>query len=857
MWPSYVNNGAELTYGINSNAYLTSDISSAGRSFVLTEDDENTKSGHQRSLKYALENLEFPRGLQLFEVAGSAVVLNKPVTPTLPSSSDIPFSLMCDDFNIDLSSALSYSKYYHDFNKESSLWQSRYIYDPSVSNLLICETFSHNLRILVYTDGLQNGVLKFSLIKIGKKMISLIPNKAKFLEQNGLVRVKDLEINLLSCIDVRVPVLGLTFSKDIYIKNSVTVRYLAVRTNSLILVYKVSCALFKAFNVKLLDTIAGVFYDVSFNYWNKSRFATISANNIWRIWEIKNEKITIPKNSEDEILTGKLSLNNFSDLSRWKKIIWGNTLDDLIIFTRSSVFFLKLYGMRKPASHIIKRVNVCHNSYFSENKEQVEGYEEHLKLRNCHIEIVDLHLDELFILTSQEIIWAKIDTDSSNNVNKLKKIVSWKHFLNSDDPSLRFSLNTVSSSKFEYGNDEKDREYIALIFSNIHPNYISVRFRYQAEDGLYYIVGGAPSILNISRNSKLYDQFSTTQRSILLDLNPADNKRKRNRNSESAEDSKHQIDESINNLEDYASKSISKKQKFISDLTNRPKKSYKSNEFVTETDEEEEELANLSDNNVNIFNRIPNISQTKKVMYNYNLFDHQYFTLLNISTSGILIKHLISNEAGTKTRNDINSSFAISGNKLVGDIIKDEIDALEFATRIENENFRIRDVLLNKVLINNSENMNNKVNELYLKIFENKKISKLTPEVHSTLISELDKDVDISEEAFLIVSDWNIEGTDSEYNGAGFNRQGNEDQLAGISNNFVSNEDNIDPMLLRETGSYEPSSISAKAEMTLFSQADSISSQKSLHLSSQFNSQNGTSSLTHKKKRKKKRLGFA
>lgn len=183
-----------------------------------------------------------------------------------------------------------------------------------------------------------------------------------------------------------------------------------VRTGSEVYVIKVHM---KA-NLSFMQLIILSKFDIKdyFNYglaflnycpYDNSSFSAIDIKGNWSIFKLSSSR-------QDFELKYRGEINNAEDLSNFKRIYWTNKEFIILLVTRDRV--------KKVDLLLQKTTDLVTANVFSKFRDY----------KNC-----DSNDNFGFLLTSRELIWIDL-TD-----NRFERILSWKHYLNEDDPSLIIS----------------------------------------------------------------------------------------------------------------------------------------------------------------------------------------------------------------------------------------------------------------------------------------------------------------------------------------------------------------------------------------------------------------------------------
>ena len=200
------------------------------------------------------------------------------------------------------------------------------------------------------------------------------------------------------------------------------------------------------------------FSDVTFNPWVSTQFGVVDVKGNFGIWNINSKKEALtklkkfdsnPKTSSDEpdsSLKVESTIHDVTELSNWKRIIWAHDYNHIFVVSRSSLtqFELtpELSSQRLITSDTWSKIQDIHK-----NPESMKY---------------------AFILTSKELIWFEVS-------NPLRRLMSWKHFLDDKDPSLRLQVS-------EY---EDCSKFICIIYSQIRP--IILVYNFGIKDGCHLV----------------------------------------------------------------------------------------------------------------------------------------------------------------------------------------------------------------------------------------------------------------------------------------------------------------------------------------------------------------------------------
>lgn len=171
------------------------------------------------------------------------------------------------------------------------------------------------------------------------------------------------------------------------------------------------------------------------------------------------------------------------DWSLWKRVCWPIDAEYLVLFCRKSAHFIDLQPLIEETEVVstVKRLVTTH--YWS------------------HLQDVAIAGSYIFLLTSKELIW--LETEKQN---PLKRLLSWKHYLDDADSSLRLSICALSSSE----------TFLLSVYSRVTPIVITYTFG---------VLNGKPCslrdpyVLYTTKNDGI--AHMAVGESVLLDSEPA------------------------------------------------------------------------------------------------------------------------------------------------------------------------------------------------------------------------------------------------------------------------------------------------------------------------------------------------
>ncbi|KAI5965825.1 uncharacterized protein KGF55_001188 [Candida pseudojiufengensis] len=427
MWPHKEGLGVRLSYGVNGNGLLN--IKSNNSELETKEGDEDNNTKLQ-------SHVLFPRIQPIVEnqyyVSSTKKLLKTPLNSSilddqiLNSTSKITRNA--------LNSSYIPNQIISSYGLESSAIESKFAYDPIFGdivknfNMQCSNSSNEDYNGLIYVTGSSLSILNFAIL-------------VNFPSIKHMKLSEPYEIDFLDNI------------RQIDIKNEKQKLVILVRTNNKIYVLTSKLIQFSNnsksspnFDISIIKEINSfnfdnsTFADVSIYSNDIKKFAIIDISGNLAIWEI-NEKFTkCIKQSEKNL---KLPLSKSQDLSNWVKLNWifsSNESSRLLVSTRTKTY----------------DCDMINNTYFLLMTSDTWSRLRDVCVLNNYI----------FYLTSKELIWFKIDSNPKNGV-KYERLLSWKHFLNDDDPSLKCSIM------------ENDDIFSIFIFSQISPIIIVYTFGFQ------------------------------------------------------------------------------------------------------------------------------------------------------------------------------------------------------------------------------------------------------------------------------------------------------------------------------------------------------------------------------------------
>lgn len=443
MWPTKKAIGAQLSYGVSGNALL--------------------RLYEPLAAKVAPE-LVSPRvddGPRLFRVVNSHTDIasaQRPAGVELDTASISPPRNMFSNSLFYVPRAILTSQLF-----EAAAVLDPTTYDPVYGLLLVFVETTMGMSV-AFSTGETGLVLSLSVLKPRQRtVLGSSPDQTDWLLVPSLVG-KPLQVSFSE------PIKAIETTKGL----------VAVRTDAAIYVMRIE-TLEDSLKWKMLgdipcgDLAGHGFADVSICPSDHSRLACVDTKGNFGIWTInpivslgnRLERVDLDGSDshlerEDQLEASKSasqsssatnglrstnnvhpSINDESDLSNWKRICWCQESNALLVLSRTIVeHFLtlpELTSTRLVTSNTWSRIR------------DFVGPEGKSKYA--------------FMLTSKELIWFRL-------TNRLERLLSWKHFLLDNDPSLKLSVTSCENGK----------SFICLVYSQLNPVIFVYTFGFK--DGL-------------------------------------------------------------------------------------------------------------------------------------------------------------------------------------------------------------------------------------------------------------------------------------------------------------------------------------------------------------------------------------
>lgn len=577
MWPYTGNLGVQLTYGINGNPYCIPEeddfaSDSSGEEAAQRLDQNAYSIDGNNPWKFPKASLSSDHGSKLFKVRFSSkrLVTANRRGPAADCEANIHHY---NDKNLAIPSQVL-----GQLTNESKNWNSNYIFDPTMDKVMDTTQlrYMHTelfIRVIGFVSGDIGSILNLSAVKDKTEIIygtGVVDSQPK---QTRLAFDVPL-LNKPVTVDIGNVIKQVEFSKP---ADPLTARshLMAVRTDLEVFVFKIAVSRkTQRIKLELVGSLQAAkhtkesFADVSFNCWNYTQFATVDIKGNWQVWQIK------PGRSGTIVESGASGqIDEPTELSNWKKLIWGSDVDELFFFNRSGFYKIMLNSDNKTSS-------------------TMKVYAEKKQVKILQVERCVDKCEEIFLLTSTDILWLKFDASQK----LFSHILSWKHYLNPEDVSLRFSLNAIG----DYA--KGDRKYMLAVHSQIHSSKFFYQFGFDKQLGLHRILND-PIFIKLKTDTIIRNTFL-----LPVHFLSAEEELRRNR------------------LKYKVKPSLSRK-KFLS------------SEFVAIDDDDTDD-----DDNDNQHNDENTKESTKKLPSEVTC-NHVYFAVFQISTSYEINRTLISSNS--------------------------------------------------------------------------------------------------------------------------------------------------------------------------------------------------------------------
>ncbi|KAG2735836.1 hypothetical protein G9P44_002050 [Scheffersomyces stipitis] len=450
MWPHKKGLGIRLSYGVDGNGQVRLDASHS-KSSKDGDEDESSKSPAIRSRVMATTSYARCQEdeVVLHEVSKSVFELARSSTSSFTLN-----SRMYDNLEVaikpiykknlhqsEVSEAYVPDNILNSYLIESKTLTSTIAYDPNYENLFALfkvqmKGSSQTFRSIAYVSGESGNILNIGLVNSKG-----IEARNKF-NKESFIKLLIPELSRSFQISLSEPIKQIEIAREVF---DYTPSYIVVRTSSK--VYVLFCRI-PAIQTKSLvnlevsvlgcieskDLACNELAHVSVNPYDFSRFAVIDIKGHFGLWTISFDSV---KKFNMDSSQCSPSLEDCTELSNWKRIQWIYDSNHLVVLTRASVTQFtvspKLQSRRLITSNTWSRIQ----------------------------DFATLG-ESSFLLTSKELIWFKSEST-------MTRLMSWKHFLDDSDPSLRFQVTET----------KQERRYCCLIYSQVYSLIFVYNFAYR------------------------------------------------------------------------------------------------------------------------------------------------------------------------------------------------------------------------------------------------------------------------------------------------------------------------------------------------------------------------------------------
>lgn len=194
------------------------------------------------------------------------------------------------------------------------------------------------------------------------------------------------------------------------------------------------------------ETTAGNQVHATFSTWDWNQTAVIDSIGSWAVYQISDS------GNMEKIYTGEPHTNDQQHISKWNRLLWGASIDSIMIANRRHVRY--------------------HDLRSNDSIELLTDPSDLMQI--CDISPSPLNDNENFVLTSEQLVWTDVRVPG-------KKLLSWDHFLHSKDPSLKLSMCGINGVA------------TASLYSRLLPANVVYQFTQSnglpisAEDPYYYV----------------------------------------------------------------------------------------------------------------------------------------------------------------------------------------------------------------------------------------------------------------------------------------------------------------------------------------------------------------------------------
>lgn len=330
-----------------------------------------------------------------------------------------------------------------DLDSESKKYLSSSVYDPTIKNLMVIGEWPDN-------KGRSQHVVAVSGGSYGSVLTVLRVADSEASEVSGLSLDSATKIQL----DYSIRQIKLSGSKSGF-------KLMLVRTEHTLHLFQATFTENHLVEVILMGTVESDFtiLDMNFNFWNVLQFFTLHSNG-----EIACHQIS----SSGTIHTSFTKrVDNPGELSHFRIVEAGFDSNSILLMTRSSV--QKIDTETGDCKIVLS-----------------------LKAFSVLQDFIRVSATHSFVLTSKEIILVQLTKDGMN------RLISYKHFLDPGDRSLRMSVTDLTMMNSEIP------LYLCTVFSKT--NSMLYMLQFGLRDGFFKVLGD-PQIMMMDK-ANVYQELS-------------------------------------------------------------------------------------------------------------------------------------------------------------------------------------------------------------------------------------------------------------------------------------------------------------------------------------------------------------
>lgn len=400
MWPHKSGLGIQLSYGVDGNGIFVRQKAT---------DSENTNNGNPGP------NLSFPRIQTDSKILYRSHHTSKLLVPAQTSTFDLNSKVYKDLENVYVPEEILKS-----YMIESKSLTSAIVFDPTVGSLF--EFHDARMKkgkrygkVLAYVTGDTGTILNISAVMEEEGTSHKLPKLSTPYQVSLSEPIKQIHFSKLQeTFDFIPSYLLIRTDSNIYILN-------VLRTTS-----GIELTLIDEINTHKLNGPA--FADVCFNPWDFTQFAVIDIKGNFGIWNISTNISHVNKLSLH--FKDTETIPDVAELSNWKRITWAHNHENILIATRSSLTQIHLTPSSTNTTPEVSLTRIITSSW-----SKILDFKRANKYS--------------FLLTSKELIWLSLVNETPT------RIISWKHFLDEKDPSLKLEITQTN----------KNPEFMCTIYS--------------------------------------------------------------------------------------------------------------------------------------------------------------------------------------------------------------------------------------------------------------------------------------------------------------------------------------------------------------------------------------------------------